>query len=251
LRISSRGFSFHSIVQAYIAVRLLHHYNRIVIVRVSILVCLGISLATFVSAVSAQQADRKQSQQGTKVSDTSAASSDSLNSRNRRLRTPRPARPGIFTSLDSAKTMPDSVIVLNLRGKSLGSIQGLTAFKNLKVLDLSGNGLKAFPPEILALTQINAVDLSDNPIGSVPNEIGNLASLSRLSLRNTGITTLPPTIGRCKGLSALDVSRNPLATLPIKELNLLPSLRSVTIAGYKEGQPTDTTTDPKQPAKQK
>lgn len=144
-------------------------------------------------------------------------------------RTPRPPRPGIFTSLDSAKTMPDSVIYLNLRGKGLSSISGLVPFENLVAIDLSGNSLTSFPIELTKLPKLTSIDLSDNPIKSVPAEVGTLASLSRLNLRNTGITTLPTQIGNCQALSTLDVSKNPLASLPIKELNLLPRLRGITM----------------------
>lgn len=147
----------------------------------------------------------------------------------RRQRTPRPPRPGIFTSLDSAQTMPDSVIYLNLRGKGLSSISGLVAFKNLAAIDLSGNSLTSFPIELTKLPKLTSIDLSDNPIKSVPAEVGTIASLSRLNLRNTGITTLPTQIGNCQALSTLDVSKNPLASLPIKELNLLPRLRGITM----------------------
>lgn len=154
---------------------------------------------------------------------------DTASMRNRPQRTPRPPRPGVFTSLDSAKTMPDSVLYLNLRGKGLGTVSGLAAFQNLVAIDLSGNNLSSFPMELSKLGKLTSIDLSDNPIKAVPAEIGTMSSLTRLNLRNTGITTLPAQIGNCQALSTLDVSKNPLASLPIKELNLLPKLRGITM----------------------
>ena len=159
---------------------------------------------------------------------------DTLSSRARRVRAPRPPRPGIFTSLDSARTMPDSVIYLNLRGKGLTSVQGLAAFKNAQVVDLSGNALTSFPQELLKLSKVTSIDLSENAIKTVPVEIGSLTGLTRLTLRNTGIATLPTSIGSCAALAILDVSGNPLESLPIKELNRLPRLRTLTIGGLKQ-----------------
>ena len=159
---------------------------------------------------------------------------DTMSSRARRVRAPRPPRPGIFTSLDSARTMPDSVIYLNLRGKGLTSVQGLAAFKNAQVIDLSGNALTSFPQELLKLSKVTSIDLSENAIKTVPAEIGSLTGLTRLTLRNTGISTLPTSIGGCIALTVLDVSGNPLESLPIKELNRLPRLRTLTIGGLKQ-----------------
>lgn len=158
-----------------------------------------------------------------------SAATDTNSPRARRVRAPRPPRPGIFTSLDSARTMPDSVIYLTIRGKGLTTLTGLAAFKNLQVLDVSGNNLSAFPMEALKLPKLASIDLSDNPIKTVPQEIGSLTGLTRLNLRNTSITTLPATIGSLQILMSLDVSKNPLVSLPIKELNLLPRLKNIII----------------------
>ncbi len=163
--------------------------------------------------------------------DTAAVDTTSL--RARRMRAARQPRPGVFTSLDSARTMPDSVLVLLLRGKGLTALTGLASFKNLQVLDAAGNNLAAFPVDVLTLPKLTSLDLSDNPLKSIPAEIGSLKTLSRLNLRNTSISTLPPSIGACVALSSLDVSRNPLVSLPIKELNQLPLIRQFQIGGFK------------------
>jgi len=174
---------------------------------------------------------------------------DSASPRVRRQRTPRPPRPGVFSSLDSARTMPDSVIVLSLRGKGLTTVAGLASFKNLQVLDLSDNVLEAFPVEVLKLGKLLTLDLSGNPIKTVPEEIGRLTQLSRLNLRSTSITTLPAGIGKCASLSSLDVSKNALVSLPINVLNRLPLLRSVLIGGIQQGEPSAEPTElsPQQP----
>lgn len=179
---------------------------------------------------------------------------DSTSGRVRRQRLPRVPRPGIFTSLDSARTMPDSVVALILRGKGLTTVTGLAAFKNLQSLDLGSNALTVFPADITKLPKLLTLDLSDNPIKSIPAEIGSLTMLSRLNLRNTSISTLPPSIGKCVALSSLDVSKNPLVTLPIKELNQLPILRQFLIGGYKPDSSVEPSAEPATtptPARQK
>lgn len=140
--------------------------------------------------------------------------------------------------------MPDSVIILSLRGKGLTSITGIAAFRNLQVLDLADNELASFPTEIAKLTNVLNIDLSNNPIKAVPNEIGSLTQMTRLNLRNTSITTLPATIGQCRSLSSLDVSRNPLVSLPIKELNRLPLIKSVIIGGLDPDATLEQTKEP-------
>lgn len=67
-------------------------------------------------------------------------------------------------------------------------------FKNLKILDLSANGITSLPKEIGNLTSLEKLDLSNNSIGSLPKETGNLKNLKDLNLSNTGITSLPNSI---------------------------------------------------------
>lgn len=179
-----------------------------------------------------------------------SAATDTTSPRARRMRTPRPPRPGIFTSLDSARTMPDSVIYLTIRGKGLATLAGISAFKNLQVLDVSGNNLTAFPMEALKLPKLTSLDLSDNPIKTIPQEIGSLTGLTRLVLRNTSITTLPASVGSLAILMSLDVSKNPLVSLPIKELNLLPRLKNIIIGQLpprEDAETPSTETKPSEP----
>lgn len=179
-----------------------------------------------------------------RIESVDSARVDTASPRLRRQRTSRPPRPGVFSSLDSARTMPDSVVVLSLRGKGLTTVTGLGSFRNLQVLDLSDNALTTFPVELLRLGKLLTLDLSGNPIKTVPDEIGGLTQMTRLNLSSTSITTLPATIGKCASLSSLDVSKNALVSLPIKELNRLPLLRSVMIGGIQQNEPSAEPTEP-------
>lgn len=184
------------------------------------------AVVLFVVSESSAQTDTA----SVKKADTAAA-----RSRVRPARAPRVPPPGIFTSLDSALRMPDSVRYLNLRGQKIKKFPAsLGLFKNMVSIDLSECGLTAFPKEVLACSMLATLNLNNNQITVLPPEIDQLSKLTRLSLHNTGITGLPATIGKCQLLSTLDISQNPLASLPVKELNTLPRLRSLTIGGFKE-----------------
>lgn len=149
-------------------------------------------------------------------------------SRLSRMRPPRPKPKGVFSSLDSALLNIDSVEVLILRDKGLTALPPqISQMKQLRSIDLSGNKLAAFPPQLLSVVTLVSIDVTGNPIKLVPDKISQLTNLVRLNLKNTGISSLPPTIGQCKALSNIDVSQNPLLSLPIKELNLLPNLRTL------------------------
>lgn len=69
-----------------------------------------------------------------------------------------------------------------------------------------------------------------------PNQKGNYVFLfPQVAPMESGnglplqLWAVPAQIGNCQALSTLDVSKNPLASLPIKELNLLPRLRGITL----------------------
>ena len=186
-----------------------------------------------IAVVATVQATAQTDTTSAKKLDTTAA-----RARVRPARAPRVPPPGVFTSLDSAMRMPDSVRYLNLRGQKIAKLPvNMGLLKNVVSIDLGDCGLTAFPKEVLACSQLSVLSLDGNVIKVVPPEIGQLTGLTRLLLRNTGISTIPPSIGKCQLLSTLDVSQNPLTSLPVQELNLLPRLRSLTIGGYKPEAP--------------
>ena len=58
------------------------------------------------------------------------------------------------------------------------------------VLDLSGLGLTALPPEIAALTALKALDLGENQLTVLPPEIAALTALGNLDLSNNKTTSV-------------------------------------------------------------
>lgn len=115
----------------------------------------------------------------------------------------------------------------------------LSAFPELRILELSGNRLSRVPAAIAQMPSLNELDLFNNRIVLDPEQAGILAHcesleylnlsfnplgrgfslhamprLRRLYLRNTGQTELPPGVLRCPDLLQADLRDNRIATLP-------------------------------------
>lgn len=90
-------------------------------------------------------------------------------------------------------------------------------------LDLSRQKLKAFPPEILQLTQLNELTLSKNKLVSLPDEIGALQHLQTLRCSHCELDSFSPGILRLTNLRHLDLSDNYLSVIPdrIEDLDSL------------------------------
>ena len=109
--------------------------------------------------------------------------------------------------------------------------------ENLRSLDVSGNGLKEFPPGLDALHCLESLQVSDNALTSlppgfqhltalkvlniannkldaIPNEIWALTNLEDLNLRDMALETLPGEIGKLVKLTSLDLSGNSFDRLP-------------------------------------
>ncbi|PSB35710.1 COR domain-containing protein [Stenomitos frigidus] len=97
-------------------------------------------------------------------------------------------------------------------------------------LDLSDKNLKALPPEIGQLTNINTLLLGDNLLTLLPPEIGQLTSLSTLELQHNRLETLPPEIGQLTSISQLFLIGNQLTTLP-PEIGQLTTISQLFLGG--------------------
>lgn len=88
------------------------------------------------------------------------------------------------------------------------------AVESLKMLHLSGLGLKYLPRSINKLTALDYLDLSKNRFETVSSNITTMTSLTNLDLSANKIKELPSWIGRFKNLKTLNLSNNKLKTLP-------------------------------------
>lgn len=142
-------------------------------------------------------------------------------------------RPGyrVYRSIFEANTQPDSVQILELKGKKLKTIPAdVYKFRNLVVLDLGRNKIKVVPDSIGQLTQLEELDLSGNKIDSLPPSIGKLTNLHKLALNRNVITALPSEIGNLVMLEEIELWDNELRDLP-DEIRNLKKLRKLELRG--------------------
>ncbi|MHA1989891.1 MAG: leucine-rich repeat domain-containing protein [Candidatus Hodarchaeales archaeon] len=107
------------------------------------------------------------------------------------------------------------IIGLLLSNKGLSQIPNqIIKFKNLKILDVSGNNLSEFPEVICKLKNLEALSMQFNHLYNVPEKIENLQSLKDLSLDCNHLKTLPDNIGSLKKLIRLTAGNNKITDIP-------------------------------------
>jgi len=137
----------------------------------------------------------------------------------------------VYKSLSAALQNPDSVYILELKGKNLKEIpEGVFKLPKLVVLDLSRNKIKVLPESISQLSSLIEFDLSNNKLKTLPASIGQLTNLRKLALNRNVIEELPVEIGMLKLLEYIELWDNELGTLP-EEIKELHNLRSLDLRG--------------------
>ncbi|HWB01391.1 MAG TPA: COR domain-containing protein [Verrucomicrobiales bacterium] len=117
-----------------------------------------------------------------------------------------------------------------VREKILDAVKRTRAGKPETLMDLSGRGLVALPPEIGQLTALTQLHLYTNHLTALPPEIGQLKALTTLYLHNNRITAVPPEIWQLRALTQLFLSLNQLTALP-PEIGHLTALTRLDLDG--------------------
>ena len=143
--------------------------------------------------------------------------------------------------------------VLDLRGQNITCTSIPQAIfanpfsRNLRVLELSCNGLQSLPSEIRHLTRLEELYLGRNRIDNLPKELGNLAHLRRLNVVHNQLREVPFWLNRLGELEWLNLSGNLIEVLPpwllclpkLNKLYIIQNLienipRTVYLSGLKE-----------------
>lgn len=146
----------------------------------------------------------------------------------------------VYKSLSAALANPDSVFILDLRGKKLTEFPiGVYKLPHLLVLDLSRNKIKTLPADISSMESLEELDLSGNRLSELPASIGDFKWLKKLSLNRNTLVTLPPSIGNIATLEYLELWDNELEDLP-DDIKNLKKLRILELRGilFSEEQQT-------------
>ncbi|MDF2436059.1 MAG: hypothetical protein K0Q95_435 [Bacteroidota bacterium] len=132
-----------------------------------------------------------------------------------------------FSDINKAFLSPLKVKFLDLSNQDLKTIPDSTSkFKNLKVLNLSGNADLNFEKIFSDLSQcknLKVLYLDGNKLKTLPAEIGEISSLQELYLRNNRIVSLPNAIANLK-LKNLDLGNNHMSDeTALKLYKLIPN----------------------------
>ncbi|CAN6443721.1 unnamed protein product [Victoria cruziana] len=113
----------------------------------------------------------------------------------------------------SDRRLPFPVLqTLNLSGNRFTGFVSLSAFKSLRVLDVSNNRIQnnSIVADAAGLADLSVLSVEGNQIGSLPSRLNRSSRIAHLDLSRCGLTgTLKP-ISCLSSLTYLDVSHNSL-----------------------------------------
>ena len=117
---------------------------------------------------------------------------------------------------------------LDLRGLNITGVPGEVFSKplvqNLKVLDLSCNGLQSLPGCICHLAYLEELYVGHNDLRDLPKELGDLPNLKKLDLVHNSFQEVPFCVSKLCKLEWLNLSGNVVEIVPLWVF-LLPHLR--------------------------
>ncbi len=126
-----------------------------------------------------------------------------------------------YTSITEAMKNPEQVIKLELRKAKLKAFPPeILQMKNLQYLDLSKNSIRELPHEIGELKNLQYLSVARNKLEDFPMELGELTNLYYLNANNNNLSSLPSSIGNLVNLKNMDLWSNYIETFPTEIKNL-------------------------------
>ena len=116
------------------------------------------------------------------------------------------------TEINSLPSLRELYLAGNMLGKvspSQWNWIGGALSKNLKLLDISRNGMKFLPDNIIQLNNLLCLDISYNDITVLPSGIGNLRCLKKMLASDNKLSALPCSV-RHWNLENIDIANNNL-----------------------------------------
>lgn len=118
---------------------------------------------------------------------------------------------GWYDNLEEALANPDQVYKLSLSDQNIKALPPeIGQLKNLQVLSLSNCGIKRLPEEMKNLKKLQSLTLYGNRLRYLPIEFRELPELQVLYLGRNKLTEIPYWVRNMRSLRKLDVSMNPI-----------------------------------------
>lgn len=105
---------------------------------------------------------------------------------------------------------------------------GILKVKDIEVLHLNGNPITELPPELFALEGLKELKLETTRISELPKALGRLTSLELLSVKYSRLRSVPAEIGKLARLRELWLNESRLEDLP-EEIAKLKKLKRIGI----------------------
>ncbi|WP_214317799.1 leucine-rich repeat domain-containing protein [Nonomuraea sediminis] len=148
----------------------------------------------------------------------------------------RPSHVAAIEELEALSSRADEVTELDLSDRKLRRLpEQLFAFRNLRVLSLSGNDdIGELDERIGEFASLEELNVAGMRLTSLPEMIGKLSDLRVLDISGNEFESLPDSIG---DLSRLEILRAERLTCPVPDaLGRLPQLRELYLYGLKPGE---------------
>ncbi|XP_069113658.1 PH domain leucine-rich repeat-containing protein phosphatase 2-like isoform X2 [Argopecten irradians] len=97
---------------------------------------------------------------------------------------------------------------------TIGWLDDLPRFSNLRSLNLADNDLQCFPISVCKMKTLTELNVASNKIPEIPSEISELTNLQMLHAHNNHLTCLPDNMWEMRSLKVIVLAFNHFTTVP-------------------------------------